>query len=178
MTDYRYAGFWCRLTAFFVDFTLLCCVSLILLFSGWIAFILGSPAGGRALVQHMKQLAPLCILIYYLTLIFLNMLYFTYFHGNTGQTPGKMLLGIRVVRVDGEPMTYGIAFLRWTGYIISKLFLWFGFIWIGVDRRKRGWHDYIAGTMVVRVAYDADCEKTETASRDAWNASAVEAHGS
>jgi uncharacterized RDD family membrane protein YckC len=81
--------------------------------------------------------------------LFLDMVYFTWFHGSNGQTPGKILLRLRVVQATGEPMTFGIAFLRWVGYVISKLAVYLGFIWIAFDRRKQGWHDKIAQTVVV-----------------------------
>lgn len=178
MTDYRYAGFWRRMVAYFIDLTILFFVSILLLFLGWIAFLLGSPVGGRALMQHMKQMAPLFIFFYNVSMILLNMLYFTYFHGNTGQTPGKMLAGVQVRQVSGEPLTYGIAFLRWVGYIVSMLFLYLGFFWIGLDRRKRGWHDYIAATIVVRLDSSPDCVGKPMIDRHELDATAVEAHGS
>ena len=178
MTDYRYAGFWRRMVAYFIDLTILFFISILLLLLGWIAFLLGSPVGGRALMQHMKQLAPLFVFFYNVSMILLNMLYFTYFHGNTGQTPGKILVGVQVRQVNGERMTYSIAFLRWAGYIVSVIFLYLGFLWIGVDRRKRGWHDYIAGTIAVRLDSISDCAFRPAIDRHELNAAAVEAHGS
>ena len=78
------------------------------------------------------------------------MFYFTLFHGFGGQTPGKKLLGLRVVQSSGKPMTPGLAFLRWVGYIISQIPLCLGFIWIAFDGRKQGWHDKIAATCVIK----------------------------
>jgi uncharacterized RDD family membrane protein YckC len=77
--------------------------------------------------------------------------YFTYFHGATGRTPGKMLLGLQVVSADGAPISFGTAFLRTVGYFISSLLFTFplGFIWAAFDKRKQGWHDKIAGTVVI-----------------------------
>jgi uncharacterized RDD family membrane protein YckC len=43
-----------------------------------------------------------------------------------------------------------VAFLRWVGYIISAAGICLGFIWIIFDRKKQGWHDKIAGTVVIR----------------------------
>jgi uncharacterized RDD family membrane protein YckC len=48
-------------------------------------------------------------------------------------------------------MTFGLAFLRWVGYIISAVVLYLGFVWIAFDAKKQGWHDKIAGTVVIRV---------------------------
>jgi uncharacterized RDD family membrane protein YckC len=78
----------------------------------------------------------------------ISMVYFTYFHGAIGQTPGKILLKLQVVGTTGKRLTYGIAFLRWIGSIISSLPLFLGFLWVAFDSRKQGWHDKIAGTVV------------------------------
>jgi uncharacterized RDD family membrane protein YckC len=82
----------------------------------------------------------------------LILLYFTLFTGEGGQTLGKKILGIKVVRTDGSPVTYGRAFLRAFGYGISVFFFTFlGFLWAAWDSKKQAWHDKIAGTIVVRV---------------------------
>ncbi len=75
--------------------------------------------------------------------------YFTYFHGTTGRTPGKMLLGLQVLSADGTPISFGIAFLRAVGYLVSGALFNIGFIWVAFDKRKQGWHDKIAGTVVI-----------------------------
>jgi len=81
------------------------------------------------------------------TLLFLA--YFTLFIGELGQTPGKKLFGLRVVRTDGLPVSYGQAFVRAIGYFIS-LFMWLGFLWALWDRRNQTWHDKLAGTLVIQ----------------------------
>jgi len=60
-----------------------------------------------------------------------------------------MLLGLQVISTEGQPISFGIAFLRSVGYIISSLFFCLGFIWVGFDKKKQGWHDKIAGTVVI-----------------------------
>jgi len=75
--------------------------------------------------------------------------YFTYFHGATGRTPGKMILGLKVIGEDGTPLTFGVAFLRSVGYLISSVVLNLGFLWVAFDKKKQGWHDKIAGTVVI-----------------------------
>jgi hypothetical protein len=77
------------------------------------------------------------------------MAYFTYFHGMKGRTPGKMMLGLQVLSTDGTPITFGIAFLRSVGYLVSSALLNIGFIWAAFDGKKQGWHDKIAGTVVI-----------------------------
>ena len=77
--------------------------------------------------------------------------YVVYFHGKMGQTPGKFFLGLTVVNQSGTPVSYGTAFLRLVGSVISTLFLFFGFAWIIFDSKKQGWHDKIAKTYVLKV---------------------------
>jgi hypothetical protein len=72
------------------------------------------------------------------------------FWATSGQTPGKMALGIKVIGTDGAPVGWGKALLRYVGYIISGLVLALGFIWIAFDSKRQGWHDKIAKTYVVR----------------------------
>jgi uncharacterized RDD family membrane protein YckC len=66
-----------------------------------------------------------------------------------GFTPGKGLLGLRIVRTDGQRVKLGAAVLRFIGYWLSALVLFLGFIWIIVDRRRQGWHDKLGRTVVI-----------------------------
>ncbi len=75
--------------------------------------------------------------------------YFTYFHGTTGRTPGKMLLGLQVISADGTSISFGIAFLRAVGYLVSGALFNLGFIWAAFDKKKQGWHDKMADTVVI-----------------------------
>ena len=98
--------------------------------------------------------APLGILAFLASLLFL-FLYFPYFWQRSGQTPGMRLMQIKVVRdKDGGPVTWGAAFLRLIGYWISGLVFYLGYIWIFIDKRKRGWYDLIAGTVVISAPDD------------------------
>lgn len=65
------------------------------------------------------------------------------------QTPGKMLTGVRIARIDGKPLTVRRALLRYFGYWLSALPLGAGFIWVLVDDQRQCWHDKLAGTYVV-----------------------------
>jgi uncharacterized RDD family membrane protein YckC len=83
------------------------------------------------------------------------LLYFPYFWQRSGQTPGMKLMQIRVVRdADGGPIGWGPAILRLIGYYVSAFVFYIGYIWIFIDKRKRGWHDLIAGTVVVKAPDD------------------------
>ena len=76
--------------------------------------------------------------------------YYTYFFGN-GQTPGMKLVEIKLIRVDGvEPVGYKKGFFRWVGMEISGMIFLLGYLWILIDKNKQGWHDKIAGTVVIR----------------------------
>lgn len=65
----------------------------------------------------------------------------------SGQTPGKRVLGVRVMRADGKRLRLGNAVRRQLGYWISAIFF-LGFLWILFDNRRQGFHDKIAGTIV------------------------------
>jgi uncharacterized RDD family membrane protein YckC len=66
-----------------------------------------------------------------------------------GQTPGKSLMGVRISRVTGQPLTIRRAVLRYLGYWLSAIPLGLGFLWVLMDDRRQGWHDKLAGTYVV-----------------------------
>ena len=77
--------------------------------------------------------------------------YFPFFWARGGATPGMKMFGLFVVRdVDGGPISGGQAVLRLVGYWVSGLVFYLGYIWVFVDKRRRGWHDLIAGTVVVQ----------------------------
>lgn len=66
-------------------------------------------------------------------------------------TPGKMMMGMRVVDEEThEKPGFLQSTIRFLGYVISLLPLMFGVLWIGWNHKKRGWHDMIAGTVVIK----------------------------
>jgi uncharacterized RDD family membrane protein YckC len=67
-----------------------------------------------------------------------------------GQTVGKMLLKIRVVRLDGAPLTASDAVIRYIGYYINSFLFMIGWIWALFDDRHQGFHDKLVNTVVVR----------------------------
>lgn len=180
MTGAQFGGFWRRALAYGIDKTILYLFSFLLFLTGLLALGMGggssiarwAAAGGLPSGRDLLTSAVLAILegrsdltwfhgmafaiLYTLTTTLAGMAYFTWFHGTGGRTPGKMLLGLRVIRTSGEPMGFGIAFLRWVGYIVSALPFWLGFIWIALDGKKQGWHDKIAATLVVRTGREPD----------------------
>jgi uncharacterized RDD family membrane protein YckC len=94
---------------------------------------------------------PILSIIPFLAIVVIPLVYFPYYWAKSGQTPGMKQQGIKVVRDrDGGPITMGTAILRLIGYWVSGLVFYIGYIWIFIDKRRRGWHDLIAGTVVVK----------------------------
>ena len=86
-----------------------------------------------------------------LAVILIPLLYFPWFWARGGQTLGMKVFGLHVVRDrDGGTIGWGSAILRLIGFWIDGLVFYLGFIWILIDKRRRGWHDLIAGTVVIK----------------------------
>jgi uncharacterized RDD family membrane protein YckC len=66
-----------------------------------------------------------------------------------GQTVGNLVMGVRVVRADGGRVSFSRAATRMLGAYLSGLLLFLGFFWVIFDKRRQGWHDKLAGTVVV-----------------------------
>ena len=123
-----------RLVGYIVDLAIQFVVVIVL---GIIAIILG-------------VIIPLLAFIPALLIILVSIGYFPYFWVEGGQTPGMSIMKIKVVRdEDGGPITWGPAILRWIGFWVSTFVFYIGFIWIFVDKRRRGWMDLLAGTVVI-----------------------------
>jgi uncharacterized RDD family membrane protein YckC len=119
-------GFWIRFAAAIIDYVIIV----------FISFVLSHIAIGL-----VAAFWPLLFFLYHWLFI-----------GLKGQTPGKMVVGIKVVKAEGSMPGLGDAALREVlGKIISRLVIYLGFLWIIWDRQKQGWHDKIASTHVVRV---------------------------
>jgi len=123
----EYAGFWVRLGAGVIDFLTLGFMVMI------IAYLFLAPA------------------IWVTSGLVVSVAYFVGFWIWRGQTPGKMALGIKVIRTDSSPVKWQCALCRFLGYIVSALTLFIGFIWVAFDGHKQGLHDKIADTYVVKL---------------------------
>jgi uncharacterized RDD family membrane protein YckC len=88
---------------------------------------------------------------YFLIFFLLCFGYFTLFHALTGQTVGKMLFGLRVEGIDGDPVLFSQAFLRAAGGVLCLIPLGIGFLHILRAPEGRGWNDRLGGTWVVLV---------------------------
>lgn len=134
----RPAGFWIRVVAAVADLVFVFIVQFSLGFVG--ARVWGAEVEGYAIFQ---------VLVVLFTIAF-TALYTTLLHAMTGQTLGKMLVGVRVVATDGAPLPIGAALLRYFGYFASMATLGLGFVMAGLRRDKRALHDLIAGSRVER----------------------------
>ena len=64
---------------------------------------------------------------------------------------GQVTISLRVVdATTGGPLSLGQSIGRYLGYYVSTIPLLMGLIWVAFDRRKQGWHDKLAGTVVIR----------------------------
>jgi uncharacterized RDD family membrane protein YckC len=141
---YEFGGPGERLVAYIVDVLISGCVVIgIVILAG---LVVGAGAvGGSGLV------AGLGVLVILVAVFVVPLAYFPYFWARSGQTPGMKMFGLQVVRdSDGGPIGGGTAILRLVGYWVSGVVFYLGYIWIFIDKRKRGWHDLIAGTVVVK----------------------------
>jgi uncharacterized RDD family membrane protein YckC len=105
-------------------------------------------------LESAARVAPATavVLVAFATIgIVVALLYFPFFWAGWGQTPGMRPFSLHVVRdSDGARFGWKTALLRLLGLYVASSVFYLGFIWIFVDRRRRGFQDLIAGTIVVR----------------------------
>jgi len=90
------------------------------------------------------------VFLYTFVVVLVSVSYFPFFWARTGQTPGMRIFGLRVVRdADGGKINGATAVIRLFGLWISFIVFYLGIIWILVDKRRRGWQDLLAGTVVI-----------------------------
>ena len=102
----------------------------------------------------------------------LTLAYYGYFWATTGQTLGKRVMQIKVVKTDGSalrsastPLAWNDALARSAGYILSGLAGGLGFLWAVWDNDDQTWHDKMAGTAVIKTGVTQPVlPETETAS--------------
>ena len=134
-----YAGFWQRAVAFLIDWLIVVVIAMPI-----IVLAFGADYFSLDPVRRAGDLA--------IALIVGGII--VGFWRYCGATPGKLAVGIKVVDAEtGNVPTTGRLVVRLLCYLLSALPLYLGFFWVAVDRRKQGWHDKIAGTVVIQ---DAD----------------------
>ena len=120
---YPKAGFWERMVAGFLDLILV--------------GILGGILGG------IIRVPPLGFLI--------ALTYFTGMWAWKGTTIGGIVVGLKVVRMDEQPVTFAVALVRALAAAFSMVVFFLGFLWIAWDAERQAWHDKIAGTVVLKL---------------------------
>jgi uncharacterized RDD family membrane protein YckC len=141
----RYAGFVTRMVAFIIDRAIVSIIVFIMVWSTeWIvnAFEINLLLFSEGSSWQMSLAVAMGL---YLAI---GLLYDIGFWLLAGQTPGKRVLGVRIVRTDGKRLRFGNAIRREIGYVISGI-LFLGYLWILFDNRRQGLHDKLAGTIVV-----------------------------
>jgi uncharacterized RDD family membrane protein YckC len=140
-------GFWLRFMALATDSVILLLLMAIFVVLGFLSLSIG--AAGEREISIFRQVWIILPITLPLGLV-LMLSYFTFFHGTWGQTIGKMVFGLRVVRTTGQSLTFSRAFARALGYFLSAFPLFLGFFWVGLTSGKRSWHDELTDTMVIR----------------------------
>ena len=139
----QYAGFWRRLMALFID------ISLYLVLSAPFMYLLVGHeyffwlTGNDAYLREVSEIIFILHNILFFVLIFL-------FWIIMGTTPGKILMGCRIVDAHTLlPISRKQALIRLAGYFVSALPFYLGFIWAAYDKQKQALHDKLAGTLVL-----------------------------
>jgi uncharacterized RDD family membrane protein YckC len=138
MEQKAYAGFWIRTAASLIDSILVLVVIVPLLTAIYGSeYWLGDPAITGPWDMFLNYVFPAVAVI----------VFWIY----KSATPGKMMLRLCIVdaKTGGKPSTK--QFLgRYLGYYVAAIPLFLGIVWVAVDKYKQGWHDKLAGTVVIR----------------------------
>lgn len=148
------AGLWRRLLAAILDLIFLAPV---LLFLIWLACRIAGVAFPslvslriESLLEIFLQGQPLHYSLLAMAVVIL-LLYGFLFTATVGATPGLRLMRLQVINVYGQsPPEWWRIMIRSLGCLVSCIVLGLGVLWIGFDREKRGLHDWMAGTYVIR----------------------------
>ena len=137
--QFEYAGFWVRFVAALIDGVIL-----------YVAGMVVQLPLAALLTSSRTEVMLMGTGIAYLIEMTIGATYESVFVSRFAATPGKMALNLKVVRADGSPVTLGRAFGRYCAKILSGLILCIGFIMAGFDSQKRGLHDMLCDTRVIK----------------------------
>ena len=138
MDEEEYAGFWIRTGAAIIDTILIVII---------IAPILTVIYGKDYWMSESFSQGVWDVLLNYIVPAIAVILFWV----SKSATPGKMALRLKIVDAKtGEKPSTGQFIGRYLGYYVSMIPLFLGIIWVGIDKRKQGWHDKLAGTVVIR----------------------------
>jgi uncharacterized RDD family membrane protein YckC len=145
------AGFWVRSAAYVVDAMMMVFLVSIVTYPWQAEFA----AIGNAALAQLKSATPDMAVIFrfwkasLLVDLPVSFVYFVGFNTLRGATPGKQMLGLRILNADGSRLTFGRAFLRHCGEWISRFTLGAGFLLVLFTPQKQALHDLLAHTRVV-----------------------------
>jgi uncharacterized RDD family membrane protein YckC len=148
----HFGGFWIRFVARLIDGLLLgigLCISIVplVMLMGGFGVLMGR---NRPLDAAAGGLGAMAILGIIAVAILGPALYEVYFVSTRAATPGKLALGLIIIRANGAPITTGLAVGRFLAYLLDSLIpLYIGFIIAAFDGEKRAVHDHICGTRVI-----------------------------
>jgi uncharacterized RDD family membrane protein YckC len=149
----RAAGFVSRLVAFMIDVIF---ISISIRATGWILDDIRMVTGWHPYLPAVTSTGDYTTPIY-VTVgggLIISAAYFVFFWAVAGVTPGKALMGLRVVTRSGGRLSLIRSMIRLFGYWVSTLLYGLGYLWIAIDNRREAWHDKIARTAVI-YAWDA-----------------------
>lgn len=152
-TSHAHAGFISRAIAFVLDIVVMSVAVLaaVALLQALLSFFTLYGLIGQQVVQS-SPFREIGVVVIALIGVGVAVGYPVVFWVLLGQTPGKLLMGVRIARTNGKPLTIGRALLRYLGYWLSAIPLGLGFFWVLVDDQRQCWHDKLADTYVI---YDA-----------------------
>jgi uncharacterized RDD family membrane protein YckC len=157
MNEVRYAGFWIRFVASFLDTLFLALPVAILIYflsdGNWFDFsiyqqnIQMAMSGNPHALDHQPHTSFTWELIFEISVLVVTMLFWKRWRG---ATPGKKFVHIKIVDAKTfQDINNKEAITRSFGYIVSTALFLIGFLMVGVRKDKRGLHDLLAGTVVI-----------------------------
>jgi uncharacterized RDD family membrane protein YckC len=150
----RYGGFWLRFLAHLIDHVILGIVAAPLFFILVLPVILRVANDAERNQEPSPEMiiAILSSVFIYVVLAFVGQwLYEALLTSSSWQgTVGKRVLQLKVTDELGNRIGFGRATGRFFAKILSSMFFYVGFIMVGLADRKRGLHDMLAGTLVMR----------------------------
>jgi uncharacterized RDD family membrane protein YckC len=141
VTGFIYKGFWIRFVAEIIDALLLGIIS-----QSVDLFIKFPRFETVTTPFSVFSILSLSVSIKFL----INITYYVFFNGRYGATPGKMVIGAKIVNTDGSPISYTKAFARFFAEMLSGFILGIGYIMAAFDSQKRALHDRICNTLVIK----------------------------
>jgi uncharacterized RDD family membrane protein YckC len=155
-TSFEYAGFWIRFVAAFIDGIILGIVNIGFSIAGGI--FVGMSAGSSITgdVETMGDTSPfgiaMFVILSYIIPMAIGIWYYTYFTGSPKHqaTLGKKAVGLKVIRSNGEALTYKRAAGRYFATWLSSMILGIGYLMVVWNKEKEALHDLICDTRVVK----------------------------